>query len=398
MHLDPILSRMVGVTLAVLLAAAFLRLLRQPYSIGYLLAGVALGPYGAGVIDDEESTKRLGAIGVDILLFFVGMEVSLPKLARRWRVASIGTLLQIGGSVGFVALIGAYYAWPFARILLLGFVISLSSTAVVIKLLQDYGELETPAGQNVVAVLLAQDLAVVPMLLTLQMAGGVEVSAGALALQVVGGVAVVAFLGWLLTRDTLHLPLGRWVRGDHELQVFSALILCFGLALLTGLLGLSTALGAFVAGVVVATARETHWVSGRLESFRVVFVALFFVSIGMLIDLRFVRDNAGVLGGLLFGILVTNTLLNASILRVLGDRWRSGLYAGAMLSPVGEFSFVLGAAGLQAGIVTEHAYRLTVAVIALSLIASPIWIAVARLVFRPAREAPSPAPAPPASS
>ncbi|MEZ6183867.1 MAG: cation:proton antiporter [Planctomycetota bacterium] len=388
MHLDPLLPRAVGLSLAVLVAGLLLRLLRQPYAIGYLAAGVALGAHGLDVLDDA-GTRRLGAVGVDILLFFVGLEVSLARLAARWRVALIGTLLQILGSVAFVAAIGLLLDWPLARILLLGFVISLSSTAVVFKLLQDWGELETPAGQNVVVVLLAQDLAVVPMLLTLELTGGAALSWGALALQLMGGVGILAVLAWLLTRDSVHLPLLGWVEDDHELQVFTALIVCFGLALLTGLLGLSTALGAFVAGVLVSSARETHWVGTRLESFRVVFVALFFVSIGMLIDLRFVRDNAQAVGGLLVGVLLTNLLLNAAILRVLGEPWRAGLQAGAMLSPIGEFSFVLGAVGLQAGLVSEHAYNLTVAVIAGSLVVSPGWIA---LVRRLTASAPAAAP------
>lgn len=378
MHLDPVLPKLVGVVLVILVLGGFLRLIRQPYAIGYLAAGVLLGPHGVGLIDDEASTQRLGAFGVVILLFFVGMEVSLPRLAERWRVALIGTFLQIVGSVAFVGILGYFLAWPLSRILLLGFVISLSSTAIVIKLLQDWGELDSKVGQDVVAILLAQDLAIVPMLLCLQLLGGEEIGPGALALQVLGGLGFVGCLGWLLVKKEIRLPLGQSVREDHELQVFLALIFCFGLALLTGVLGLSTALGAFLAGVVLSTARETKWVTERLESFRVVFVALFFVSVGMLIDLEFVRQNAGVLALLLAGVLFTNTLLNASILKALGDRWGSGLYGGALLSQIGEFSFVLAAVGLQAKFVSTFAYQATVATIALTLVVSPFWIALVR--------------------
>ncbi len=376
MHLDPALPRLVAVILVVLVLGGLLRLLRQPYVIGYLLAGVALGPHGLAWLSDVASTERLGAVGVVILLFFVGMEVHLVKLVERWRVALVGTALQIAGSVAFVAALGLFVSWPFPRILLLGFVISLSSTAVVLKLLGDGGELETPVGQDVVSILLAQDLAIVPMLIALQLAGGQQIEAKALALQVVGGVAFLAALGWLFTREELQLPLVGRVRDDPELQVFTALILCFGLALVTGLLGLSTALGAFLAGVIVSTAKETHWVSERLESFRVVFVALFFFSIGMLIDLGFVREHARVIALLVGGVLVTNTLLNGVILRTLGGEWRTSLYAGALLSQIGEFSFVLAAVGLQTGVVSSFAYQATVATIALSLVVSPPWIAL----------------------
>ena len=391
MHLDPLLPRLVGLVLAVLVLGLVLRLLRQPYSIGYLIAGVALGPHGVGLVEDDANAHHLGALGVVLLLFFVGMEVSLARLAQRWRVAIIGTALQIAGSVGFVAILGLVLEWTFARIVLLGFVISLSSTAIVLKLLQDWGELESPVGQDVVAVLLAQDLAIVPMLVTLQALGGEGLSPGELILQIVGGLAFVGCLAWLLTRKELRLPLGQGLREDHELQVFVALILCFGVALLTGLLGLSTALGAFLAGVLVATAQETHWVTERLDSFRVVFVALFFFSVGMLIDLGFVRENAAVLALLLAGVLLTNTLLNAGILRALGGGWRPSLYSGALLSQIGEFSFVLAAVGLQARVVSDYAYQTTVATIALSLVASPIWIAgVRKLVGVPVNEVPTP--------
>ena len=384
MHLDPLPPKLVGVILVVLAFGFVLRLLRQPYVIGHLLAGVLLGPHGLGWITDQVATEHLGAIGVVILLFFVGMEVSLPRLIERWRVALIGTALQIGGSLLFVACLGAVFDWSVARVVLLGFVISLSSTAVVIKLLQDWGEMESRAGQDVLAVLLAQDLALVPMLLVVQLLGAGEVDVGALAVQLGGGVVLVGALAWLLSRDEIPLPLGRALRDDHELQVFAALILCFGLALLTGLLGLSTALGAFAAGIVVTKARETHWVTERLESFRVVFVALFFFSIGMLIDLPFLRANLAVVLLLLSGVILTNTLLNAGILRWLGDDWRRSLYAGALLSQVGEFSFVLAAVGLTGGMVTEYVYQTTVAVIALSLISAPVWIALVKRVARPA--------------
>lgn len=399
MHLDPILPKLVGVILVMLVLGGFLRLIKQPYAIGYLVAGVLLGPHGLGMIDDEAATQRLGAFGVVILLFFVGMEVSLPRLAERWRVALIGTLLQILGSVAFVGALGYFLEWPLSRVLLLGFVISLSSTAIVIKLLQDWGELDSKVGQDVVAILLAQDLAIVPMLLTLQIMGGEEIGPGALALQIVGGLAFVACLGWLVVKKEIRLPLGNAIREDHELQVFAALIFCFGLALLTGLLGLSTALGAFLAGVLLSTARETKWVTERLESFRVVFVALFFVSVGMLIDLEFVRQNAKVLALLLVGVLLTNTFLNASILRALGDRWRGGLYGGALLSQIGEFSFVLAAVGLQAQFVSTYAYQATVATIALTLVVSPFWIALVRRLTRepgpPEGGPPEPSPPPP---
>ena len=374
MHLDPLLPLLVEIALVVLVVGVLLRLLKQPYVIAYLIAGVLLGPHGFGTVTDQEAMTHLGAIGVVLLLFFVGMEISLPKLIINWRVALIGTLFQILVSVGIVWLVGSRLGWPLERSILLGFVISLSSTAVVFKILEEWKEMDTRVGQNAIAVLLVQDLAIVPMLITLRFLGGETIDRGALLLQTLGGAAAIGAIVWLIVKVGVRLPFGGLIRRDHELQVFAALILCLGLALLTGLAGLSTALGAFVAGLVVSSARETHWVHTSLEPFRVVFLALFFVSVGMLIDLPFLRQHWLVAALLIAVVLLLNTVINTVILRLLGDTWRESLYTGGLLSQIGEFSFLLGAVGFQSGIITEYAYQMTIAIIALTLLFSPAWI------------------------
>jgi len=148
--------------------------------------------------------------------------------------------------------------------------------------------------------------------------------------------------------------------------------------LITGLFGLSTALGAFVAGMLVGAARETQWVHSSLEPFRVIFVALFFVSIGMLVYLIFIKDHWFQIGALVMAVIITNTFINAVIIRLLGDSWPDSLYSGALLSQIGEFSFVLAAVGMQSNLVSSYGYQLTVTVIALSLMISPAWIATSR--------------------
>ena len=179
----------------------------------------------------------------------------------------------------------------------------------------------------------------------------------------------------------MRLPFAKRLRADHELQVFSALLLCFGLALISGELGVSTALGAFVAGLVVSSAKETEWVQGSLEPFRVVFVAVFFVSVGMLIDLDYVRENLVLLALLVVAVVLLNTALNAAILRLLGSSWRRAAYAGALLSQVGEFSFILAALGHTASILPDDDYRMIVALIAISLLLSPAWIGICKVLL-----------------
>ena len=159
------------------------------------------------------------------------------------------------------------------------------------------------------------------------------------------------------------------------------MLVCLGLSLLTGLAHLSTALGAFAAGILVTAAKETQWVHHALEPFRIIFVALFFVSVGLLVDLKFISDHLMQVLVLVIIVLIGNTLLNGMILRLLGYRWKESLYAGAILAQIGEFSFVLAAVGLANGIINDVAYQYTIATIALSLLISPFWILGARRVL-----------------
>ena len=382
MHLDPVLPYTVGALLAILILGLLLRSLRQPHVVGYLIAGVILGPHGIALVQDEVTLGRLGAIGVVLLLFFIGMEASPRKLIENWKVAVLGTLLQIFISIGCVWPLGLILDWPIERIVLIGFVISLSSTAVVLKLLHDWKEFDTQVGQNVLVILLAQDLAVIPMLIILAMLGDADAEHGNIYLQAGAAVLIAVIVGYIAIKNTIHLPLGRILGEDLDMHVFAALAICLGLSLLTGLAGLSTALGAFVAGMLIGAAKETRWVHNSLEPFRVLFVALFFVSIGMLVDLGFLQSHWYQVGALIVLVLITNTFINAVILRMLGDNWRDSIYAGTLLSQIGEFSFLLAAVGIQAHIISDYAYQMTIVVISMSLLLSPAWIMLVKHVLK----------------
>jgi CPA2 family monovalent cation:H+ antiporter-2 len=383
MHADPLLPVVAATTLVLLGVGLALRRLRQPHVLAYLLAGVALGPHGLGIFSDTDSISRLGDFGIILLLFFVGMEMSLPRLVANWRIAVLGTLLQILLSLGLVAALALALDWPLARAVLIGFVISLSSTAVAVSMLSVWGHLDTKLGLDVLGILIVQDLAVAPMLLTLgflsRAGGGVE---GHIARPILGVLLILVFSVWLLRRERISLPFGDRLRGDHELQVFAAAFICTSSALVTVFFELSTALGALIAGVIVASADEIEWVSRSLEPFRVMLVALFFVSMGLLLDLHFVAANVGLLSVLIGGLFLTNTFVNAGIVRLFGRRWPHALFAGAILAQAGAFSFVLAAIGFEGGLISDYGYQLTVAVIAGSLLLSPLWVAPFRAFAR----------------
>lgn len=388
MHMDPAIPTLVGTILAILVVGAVLRRLHQPHVVAWLVAGLLLGHHGLNLLPDHGTVARLGEFGVILLLFFVGMEVSVPRLLANWRVAGLGTLLQIAVSVGCVLAMGALLDWPVGRSVLLGFVISLSSTAVVISLLQDRGALDSEGGRDAVGVLLVQDMALIPMLMVVGAMSGDSAPPGTLALQVVGALGIGALLAWIARSERIHLPFG-WLVRDHELQVLLAMVLCFGAALITGLLHLSAALGAFVGGIAVAAARETEWVHEALAPLRVVCVALFFVSVGMMVNLRFIADHALLIAGLGLLALLTNTVVNAVILRLVGREWSHAIYVATLLAGIGEFSFVLAAVGAQSGMISSFGYDAAVGTIALTLLVSPAWIQLGAMAQRRLRPRPA---------
>lgn len=377
MHLDPFIPVFVSIIVALAAMSIFAHIIKQPPVLAYILTGIILGPFGLQIIDDSEVLHRIGAIGVIFLLFFIGMEISPEKLARNWRVSLLGTTLQIIISVAAVAVLGFVLKWSLNRCLLLGFVISLSSTAVVLKLLDDRGELRTGEGQDVMGILLAQDLAIIPMMILISMLGHDGFDGGRLFRQLSGAVLLVAIVVFISRSRRFHIPFGGIVRQDKELQVLVSLLVCFGMALISGYLQLSGALGAFIGGMMVGSTRATEWVQQSLHSFRVFFMALFFVSVGILIDFDFFSRHWFKILVLLSFVLFTNTFINALVLRCFGRRWSSSFYAGAMLAQIGEFSFMLATIGLQAAIISEFGYQMTLCIIALSLLVSPFWIGAA---------------------
>lgn len=383
MHYDPILLDIVGATLVILVTAFATRALKQPHVIGYLVAGILLGPQVLGLLSDRETLSRMGDVGVVLLLFFVGMETSPHKLLARWKITFLGTAVQIAGSIALMALIGWWLQWPASRIVLMGFVISLSSTAVVLNYLRDTGQSHAKLGQDALGVLLAQDLALIPMLLVIGAMSGEAVSRQTLMLQGIGATLALVLLTWMTIGKHVRLPVPKRVRQDHELQLFLAFGLCLGFVLLAGLFQLSAALGAFLAGMLVGVSRETNWVHHRLEPFRIVFVALFFVSVGLLVDLNFVADHWALVAGLTAAVFIGNTIINALIFRMLGDPWYYSIRAGALLAQIGEFSFLLAAVGAGSSVISEFTYRLVIATIALSLLLSPAWIALVRRLEPP---------------
>ncbi|MGY5352773.1 cation:proton antiporter [Wenyingzhuangia sp. IMCC45533] len=371
---NPNLLIFVLMGLVVILLGALLRHYKQPYVIAYILAGVLLGKNGFKIITNTELIEGLGEFGLILILFFIGMEINLPNFIKKWNVAVFGTIIQVLASILIVALIGYFYNWEYSRIVILGFVTSLSSSAVIIKLLQDNKESDSALGENIISILLMQDILIVPMLIATNYLGGNKPQASEILLQCVGGILLIGGMIYILRKKEITIPFSKSFEKDHELQVFFAFTICFGFAVVTSLFGLSAALGAFVAGMVVNSAKSTHWFHESLNSFRVMFVALFFVSIGMLININFIINNWLIISLLILAVYSSNTLINAIILQYFGRDWKRSLYGGAMLAQIGELSFVLASTAYYAEVIPYYTYELTIVVTALTLLFSPFWI------------------------
>jgi len=357
-----------------------LRYFKQPYIIAYIFAGIFLGEYGFEIITDKELITTMGEIGLILLLFFIGMEISLPDLVKNWKVAIIGTFFQVFFSILFIGIIGWISDWQMNRIIVMGFVISLSSSAIVIKLLQDNGDLKTSTGKNVLSILLMQDILIVPMLIITNYLGGNEPTLQDSILQIIGGFLIIGVIIWIWRKKEIAFPFENQIENDHEMQVFIALVICFGCAIITSFFGLSAALGAFVGGMVIHASRSTEWFHDSLQAFRVMFVALFFVSIGMLIDVNFLIENWKTVSLIIIAVYLSNHFINTLVLHYFGRNWKKSLYGGALLAQVGELAFVLVASALSAQIISEYTYQLTIVVISLTLLISPFWIALTKKI------------------
>ncbi len=376
------LNILLAISGVILLIGLVLKRINQPYIIAYILTGVILGPYGFQLVTEYETAEAIGELGLVALMFFIGMEISLKEFLSKWRVALFGAGLQVLFSILIILVAGLYFDWSLKRILLLGFIISLSSSAVVIKLIEDNKLSKTQVGQNVISILLTQDIMIVPMIILMSFLGSGSFEVSQVVLQLVGGVLIITFLVFLIKKQTVNIPFANRIKDDHELQVFASLIICFGLALITSLFQLSAGLGAFLAGLFVHATPSTKWLHDSLHSFRVVLISIFFLSVGMLIDLDFLMKNWIIITVLVLGVYISNHGINAISLRLLKSSWKESIFGGSLLAQIGEFSFVLASLGYHSGIISPFSYQLTIIVISITIFISPFWAVITKKALK----------------
>ncbi|MBI3451768.1 MAG: cation:proton antiporter [Rhodospirillales bacterium] len=366
----------IAIVMAVAVAAGLaLQRLKQPAIVGYILAGIVLGPSGAALVQQSTQIALLAELGVVLLLFLIGMELSLKAFARVVRPAGLTALGQIAASLAVTFVFGWWLDWPVKQSVLLGFIIALSSTAVAIKMLDSIGELRSDIGQITIGVMIAQDIAVVPILILVGSLGDNEPLGYDVVVKIVIAIALlVAFIVVLSRRGKLDLPFTDAVRGKVDLLTLAALAFAFIAASTTGVLGLSPAYGAFLAGLVIANSTLRAEAIHVTEPIQSVLLVVFFLSIGLLIDVRFIWANIGTVILFVIGVTALKTVLNVWLLRMVREPWDRAFPAGLIMAQVGEFSFILAAVGVKNGAISADGYRLAISVIAISLLVSPFWM------------------------
>ena len=318
--------------------------------VGFLLAGVLIGPNSLGLVNDQEVVDAAADVGVILLLFTIGMEFSLERLARLWRAIFVGGGLQVGlTTLLSVAVLLALGVGARAAIYT-GLLVALSSTALVLRLLADRGETTEEHGSASIGLLLFQDLAIIPMVLIVPALG----TSGGSPAEIIGALAVaVAIIAVVLLFARRLMPVLLEVVArtcSPEIFLITVIAICFGTAYLTSLAGVSVSLGAFLAGLVVHESRFGQHALSEIMPLQIVFSATFFVSIGMLLDVGFVADNVPLVAGAALGVLAIKLATTAVGVRVLGYSAAAAGASALLLAQVGEFSFVLEQVGRDEGL------------------------------------------------
>ena len=363
--------------LVVILAAAVavvlvFRRIQLPAIAGFIVAGAALGPAGFGWVKDLEDIRHLAEIGVVLLLFTVGLEFPLGELRRLGRVLTVGGGLQVGLTTAATAALAAAWGASASKALFLGFLIALSSTAIVLKGLTERGEVDAPHGKLVVGMLLFQDLCVVPMILLVPALAGQGDGAASIARVLVTAVLVVAaaltLARWVVPRALHFVAASR----GRDLFVLTVVLVGAAITWMTSVAGFSLALGAFLAGMVLADSEYGHQALSDSLALRDLFTSLFFVSIGMLIDFRSGLDHPWLVTGVVAAVLLGKAAIAAFAGLLLRFPVRIALLAGFGVAQIGEFSFVLGRQGTDLGLLTADELRVFLTASVITMFIAPL--------------------------
>ena len=368
----PLLSDIVVIFgLATLVILVFMRL-KLPTIIGYLLTGAIAGPYGLSLVYASTAVEVLSEIGVILLLFVIGLEFSLKSLMAIKKAVFIGGSLQVSITIGVTALISYFFGFSWNISVFFGFLFALSSTAIVLKLLQESGQVNTISGRTTLAMLICQDIIIVPLVLFTPMLAGesdnVLLSLFYMALK--GGLVILLTI--ISAKYLIPQLLYRIAKTkNEELFLLSIIVTCFAVAYATSLLGLSLGLGAFLAGLIISESEYSHHATGKILPFREIFLSFFFVSVGMLFDIGFLAENLLLILALVLLTFLVKFTVTSLAVKSLGSSFKESFIVGFSIFQVGEFSLLLAKEGLKYELLDNTTYQFFLAISILTMIITP---------------------------
>lgn len=352
-----------------------LQRLKLPSIIGFLLTGVIIGPHGLSLIEAVEQVEILSEVGVILLLFVIGMELSIKQLVSIKKTVFIGGFLQVGLTVGVAALVYNFLGNSWSESVFVGFLFSLSSTAIVLKTLQDRQEISAPHARNALAILIFQDIIVVPMMLVTPMMAGESSNVGMDIFMLLIKSAIVVALTYVSARYVVPRLMHAVAKtNSKELFLLVTITLCFAIAFFTAEVGLSLALGAFIAGLIISESEYSHQATSIILPFRELFTSFFFVSVGMLLDLSFFLSHIPIILLLVLVVLILKSTVTAIAVAVLKYPTKTAILTGLALFQVGEFAFVLSKIGIGFGLLTPETNQYFLSVSIVSMILTPFVI------------------------
>jgi CPA2 family monovalent cation:H+ antiporter-2 len=360
-----------------LVTVLVLRRFKFPSIIGFLVTGVLAGPYSLGLIKDTHQVEQLAEYGVVLLLFTIGIEFSLKELMRIRHLVLLGGGLQLVLTILAITGIGALFHFSIPQSVFFGFLVALSSTAILMKLLMDAGEMDTPQGKTALGILIFQDLCVVPLMLFTPLLSGGGNGLPEIAIVCAKAVAVVlaAHYG---ARFVVPWIFGQVVKSrSRELFILMIIFIGTGTAWLTAQAGLSLALGAFIAGLAISESEYSHQALSDIMPFREAFMSLFFISVGMLLNPAFLLQHPLLIASLVLAIIMVKTVITTGAALALGIPMRIALIAGFSLAQIGEFSFVLSQAGLKHALLTGETYQMFLAASIATMCLTPLCMKIA---------------------
>jgi CPA2 family monovalent cation:H+ antiporter-2 len=361
--------------------------IKVPPLVAFILTGVIVGPYGLSIIKGQEQVTSLAEIGIILLLFTIGLEFSFKDLWKIRLIAIVGGALQVGLSFVFFCGLAILFGLSANVAILMGFLFALSSTAIVLKILHQRGEMDSPHGSIALGILIFQDLMAIPMIMAIPFLASIPqldstpfLSGQALIILVIQDLLIVIILiacaKWIIPRVMHEIARTR----NQELFLLVVILTCFGVAWLVSFTGISIAIGALLAGLIISGSEYSHQAASIVLPFRDIFTSFFFISVGMLVDVRFLLANFWLVLFLIILAIVAKALLATAAPLALGYPLRTAVMTGLALAQVGEFSFIIAQSGFTTGILPFEMYQTFLVVALITMAVSPFVIGIGQPV------------------